>query len=162
MCELRSQLPVQEGNLILSFCTCSRIPSLSQAGIVPWLMERESWGKLWWVIINQPAMKTSRYSKHKGSAGRQPRNPLLLVFFGNTTVLHPQGATFDCRNSLLKAHALIDCITAADTGPFKSLQNYGSDRNRFPKLVIVSQHCVSARPRMGCSQTPGSADICDH
>lgn len=120
MCELRSQLPVQEGNLILSFCTCSQIPSLSQAGIVPQLMERESWGKLRWVIINQPAMETSRYSKHQGSAGRQLRNPLLLVFFGSTTVLHSQGATFDCRGSLLKAHALIHYIAATETGPFKS------------------------------------------
>ncbi len=65
MSELRSQFPVQEGNPILSFCTCSQIPSLNQAGIVLQLMERESWGKLWWVIINQPAMKTSRYSKHE-------------------------------------------------------------------------------------------------
>lgn len=42
MCELRSRVPMQEGNLILSSCTCSQIPSLSQARIVPQLMERES------------------------------------------------------------------------------------------------------------------------
>lgn len=65
MCELRS--PRARGQPIPSFFfTCSQIPSLSQAGIVPQLIERESWGKLWWVIINQPAMKTSRYSKASG------------------------------------------------------------------------------------------------
>ena len=145
-----SGLPVQEGNLIPSFFyfffffTCSQIPSLSQAGIVPQLIERESWGKLWWVIINQPAMKTSRYSKHQGSAGRQPRNPLLLVVFGHATV-------FDCRTPLLKAHALIDYTAATETGPFKSAFYKIMDRNRngFLKLAIISRRCVSAWPGDG-------------
>lgn len=113
MCELRSPRARGQPYSFLFFFTCSQIPSLSQAGIVPQLIERESWGKFWWVIINQPAMKTSRYSKHQGSAGRQLRNPLLLVVFGHATV-------FDCRTPPLKAHALIDYTAATETGPFKS------------------------------------------
>lgn len=42
MCAPRPEPAAQEGNLILSFCTCSQIPSLSRAGIVPRLMETES------------------------------------------------------------------------------------------------------------------------
>lgn len=99
MCALPALLPLQESSLILSFCTCSQIPSLSQTRIVPQLMERGSWGKLWWAIINQPATEPSRYSKHRGSAGWRLRNPLLLVFSGSATVLHSWGATFDCRSS---------------------------------------------------------------
>lgn len=99
MCALPALLPLQESSLILSFYTCSQIPSLSQTRIVPQLMERGSWGKLWWAIINQPATEPSRYSKHRGSAGWRLRNPLLLVFSGSATVLHSWGATFDCRSS---------------------------------------------------------------
>lgn len=128
MCELQSQLPLQESSLILSFCTCSQIPSLRPTRIVPQLMERGSWGKLWLAIINQPAMKPSRYSKHQGSVGWQLRNPLLLVFFlvallyCTPEVLHLIVVDLTC-----KARAVIDYIADTETGHSGVLLwNYGS------------------------------------
>lgn len=41
------------------------------------------------------------------------------IFWGCITILHSQGAAFDCRRSPLKVHTLlIDYAAATETGPF--------------------------------------------
>lgn len=145
MCELRSQLPVQEGNLILSFCTCSQIPSLSQARIVPRLMERESGGKSGWVIISQPATKTSRYSKQDDSSEIHYFLYFLVALLHYSKVLHLTVLVLCLRQTLW----LIRMLPQRQHHFRVRLWNYELDRNGFSTLAIVSQHSVSSTTQDG-------------
>lgn len=94
------------GNLILLFCTCSQIASLNQARIVPLVNGK---GILREIVVgnNKPtcheAQSIFKVLRFKRMTAQKS---ITSCIFGHPTVIHSQGAIFDCCSSWLKA--LID------------------------------------------------------
>lgn len=117
MCEPRSRLPpVQEGNLIPSFCTCSQIPSLSRGWDCPSVNGK---GILREIVAgnNKPTCHEDKSIFKASGFSRTTvvKSITTFIFWVVTDVLHSHAAQSDCHQTC----ALIYTTPTSEKGTFR-------------------------------------------